>query len=77
MVTFNYTPKAEPIEPIKEYAFNFSFTRPDEDNASVYEVGFNVRARTQPEAEAKLRRMNDHLTILSVSLFTVRDTYQE
>lgn len=57
----------------KTFNLNFSFTRPDEGNANVYHVGSCVEAETLAEAETKLRARNEHLTILSVTLFAVVD----
>jgi hypothetical protein len=54
-----------------EFLFNFTFTRPDENNANVYHVGMNIQADDRATAEQALRRRNDHLTILDVQLFAV------
>lgn len=51
------------------YAFNITFTRPDENDATVYTVGYNAYGRdidSVEKAEAQVRRHNDHLTILNV-----------
>jgi hypothetical protein len=53
------------------YAFNFTFTRADENHATTYEVGFNVEATNRIEAEQILRERNDHLAIKSIALFGV------
>lgn len=60
---------------MKTFAFNFKFTRPDENNEIVYHVGMNVLADTLGEAAQKLRNRNGHLTLIegSVELFAVMD----
>jgi hypothetical protein len=52
-----------------DYLFNFSFTRPDENNAHVYEVGMHVCAPDYATAEQRLRQRTAHLTLLTVALF--------
>lgn len=59
---------------MKTFAFNFTFTRPDENDAIVYEVGYNCYGTsidTVEAAEEQLRRRNAHLTIIDVKLFAV------
>lgn len=53
------------------FAFNMTFTRPDENNANEYTVGFNVEAETLAEAQEKVGDRNDHLTIMSIWLFAI------
>lgn len=57
----------------RDFLFNFSFTRADENHANVYEVGMHVSAPDFETAERKLYRRNDHLTIRAVWLFAVID----
>jgi len=57
----------------KTYAFNLTFTRPDEGDANVYRCGINVLAKDRAEADLKVRERNDHLTLVRVSLFAVMD----
>lgn len=56
-----------------DFLFNFSFTRPDEHDAHLYEVGMHVEAADRATAERKLRVQNDHLTLREVRLFAVLD----
>lgn len=58
---------------MKTFAFNLTFTRPDEDNANVYKSGHNVNANTRDEAERELRERHAHLTVSKVELFAVMD----
>ena len=55
--------------PQTDFLLNYSFTRPDENDAVVYEAGFHIWATTFAEAEAKLRAQSAHLTIRNVELF--------
>jgi hypothetical protein len=57
----------------KTFAFNITFTRPDENDAITYVVGHNVTADTREEADIKVRVANDHLTVSKVELFAVMD----
>lgn len=56
---------------MKAYAFNVTFTRPDEQDARAYTVGHNVSADTRKEAEQLLALRNAHLTVQNVELFAV------
>lgn len=53
------------------FAFNFKFTREDEQHANEYHVGMNVEASNREDAEKILHARNAHLRILSVELFAV------
>jgi rubrerythrin len=53
------------------YAFNVTFTRSDENNATVYSIGYNIEATTQAEAEKKVRARHDHLTVTAVALYAI------
>ena len=55
----------------RDFLFNFTFTRPDENDATEYAVGMHVNAATYEDAEQSLRRRNAHLTIRKVTLFAV------
>jgi hypothetical protein len=57
----------------KTFAFNFTFTRADENHATTYTVGMNVDAADRASAEIKLRERNAHLSISSVELFAIMD----
>jgi hypothetical protein len=61
-------PENEPREvpAALSFNFNFSFTRPDENDATVYTVGYVVEAADRETAERSLRRQNAHLTIRDV-----------
>lgn len=58
------------------YAFNITFTRPDENDANVYKIGYNSYGTgidTVEAAEKNARESFAHLTIISVELFAVTD----
>lgn len=57
---------------MREYLLNLTFTRPDEDNAIEYTVGWTVTADSYHEAYQRLRRTFAHLTIVTVELHAVR-----
>ena len=61
---------------MKTFNFTLTFTRPDEQDANVYTVGYNAygtRVETVADAEAQVRRHNAHLTLKSVVLTAVMD----
>lgn len=48
-----------------DYLVNQRFTRPDENNANIYESGTHVYAHSETEALTIARKRNAHLTILA------------
>lgn len=56
-----------------DYLFNMTFTRPDENDATVYHCGSHVTAPSHGDAEGQLRERHDHLTIRTVSVFAIYD----
>ena len=60
-----------------DYLFNFKFTRPDEDNKNVYEIGLHVMAADQASATRSFKAQNEHLTVLSFSIFAIYDEHGE
>jgi hypothetical protein len=58
------------------YKFNFRFTRPDENDAHLYEVGYIVVANTREQAENELRQVFHYLTIQHVELFSTSEDNQ-
>lgn len=57
---------------MKHYQFNVKFTRPDENDVTEYEIGYNVYGKyvnTLEQAEESLRNAFNHLTIVSITLF--------
>ena len=69
MTTTSTTPKAH------TFAFNVTFTRPDENDAIEYTVGYNIYGDgidTEVKAEARLREAHfAHLTVIKVELFAI------
>ncbi len=61
---------AAPLAPTT-FAYNLTFTRPDEQDATEYRVGMNVEATIEPEARAILLARLAHLTVRDVELFAV------
>ena len=59
----------------KHFAFNVTFTRPNENDEHVYTVGYNVYScETVEEAERELREEHfDHLTVRAVVLVEAID----
>ena len=56
------------------YAFNVTFTRPDENNLNVYTVGYNVvLATNRHDAFKWLLLAFDHVNVTNVFLFAILD----
>lgn len=56
------------------YRFNVTFTRPDENDANIYTVGYNTYGSTVTDlasAERWTREAFAHLTILSIELIAI------
>jgi hypothetical protein len=61
---------------MKTYGFNIRFTRPDENNANVYEIGYNAYGRDVVDSDTaadQVRERNAHVTLLDVELVVIFD----
>jgi len=57
----------------KTYGYNVTFTRPDENNAYTYTIGFNVLAYGETQALDKLYAAFPHLRMTEIILAWVMD----